>query len=286
MTAPDPLAAGIAAALGATDMSPLRPGGQKLVYSARLDGEPVVVKVVPLQPPHSALALERADREVKLLASIDDRRVVAVRSGLVVAGPAGAPFAAGWAEELLDGSDLTDLLGAPWPWQDAAGLLRGLAEGLALLHARDVVHRDLSPGNVRRRADGTWTLLDPGLAKHLTQTSVTGVYQPGTYGYLSPEHTPGSAPGTASDVYGAGILAFQALTGALPVDPTVPDDEYMRALREQACLAVASVRGDVPQGLAAVVDTCLDRQPARRYLDAQELLDALASLDAATGTGP
>jgi serine/threonine protein kinase len=269
------LAEEVAAALGASIQAPMRPGGQKRVYLATLGGEQVVLKVVPLMPPHSDLVLERARREVSLLANFDDRRVVAVRSGLVTVGPAGTPDGLGWLEELLDGDDLGSYLGQPWPWPDVLDLVEGLASGLALFHSEDVIHRDLSPGNVRRRADGTWTLLDPGLAKHLAKASITGLYQPGTPGFRSPEHVPGGTPGTSSDVYGVGILAFAALTAALPIDPSGEEDDYYRRLRETNAPAIASLRSDIPDSLADVIDMCLDRQPARRYLDAEELLDAL-----------
>lgn len=150
-----------------------------------------------------------------------------------------------------------------------------MAAGLAACHELDVVHRDLSPGNVRRRSDGRFVLMDPGFARHLTKTALTGVYQPGTYGYMTPEHVPGGHPTPASDVFGVGILAFQALTGGVPVPYRGDEGAYFVQLRTGQAPSVRSVPADVPNEIAAVVDRCLHRQPARRYLDAQELLEDL-----------
>lgn len=184
----------VAAVLGVDNLRPLRQSGQKRVFSARRGTEEVVLKAVEVLPPRQAEVLERASREVTLLAKVASaagRRVVAVRSGLATVGDPRSPSAVGWLEELLDGDDLLDLLGPQWNQDEALNLVRGLAEALHFLHDVDVVHRDLSPGNVRRRSDGTWTLLDPGLARHLAELSLTGVYQPGTPGFRSPEQVPG-----------------------------------------------------------------------------------------------
>lgn len=271
----------VAEALGVTSLSPLRPGGQKRVFAAKRGSEGVVLKAVEVLPPRQAEVLERARREVALLAKVSsaaDSRIVSVRSGLATVGDPIAPSAVGWLEEMLDGEDLGDLLGTEWSRHEALRLVRGLTEALTYLHALEVVHRDLSPGNVRRRGDGTWTLLDPGLARHLAEFSLTGLYQPGTAGFRSPEQVPGGAPDTYSDVYCVGILAFAALTGRLPVDPSGAEDAYFKRLVQQQPVPVKSLRPDLDGNFAAIIDRCLNRQPARRYLDAAELLDALGKL--------
>jgi serine/threonine-protein kinase len=277
------LLAEIEAALGTVHLSPLRIGGQKQVYRAELEAEPVVVKVVPI--PNAVYAdqvMERARREVELLATVESEYVVRVLSEAVEIGD--RPEAICWIEELLDGADLGDLiLTFPWDADTVWDLINDVARGLAACHELDVVHRDLSPGNVRRCEDGRFVLMDPGLARHLLKTALTGVYQPGTPGYFTPEHAPGGQPTPASDVFGIGILAFQALTGRLPVQPSGDQAAYYHQLRTGQVTAVQRIRGDVPDDLAAVVDRCLQRQAARRYLDASELLADLRSTSTASG---
>lgn len=269
-------------ALAVEQLQPLRSGGQKTVLAGSHRGETVVLKVIAVMAPHETMVLERARREVALLAQVADRRVVALRSGIAALGDPQRPHGVAWLEEHLDGSDLRDLLTASWSPPQIADLLVGLARGLELLHQRDVVHRDLSPGNVRCRADGLWTLMDPGLAKHLAEQSITGIYQPGTPGFRSPEHVPGGTPAPHSDVFCAGVLTYLAATGQLPVDPSGSDDQYYERLRTLPVPSVFASRPDLPGPLAVVIDKCLHRQPARRYLDASELLKALSSAGAIT----
>jgi serine/threonine protein kinase len=272
------LLAEVRAALGTSELTHLRVGGQKQVYRADLEGVPVVVKVVQVpDTAHADEVLERGRREVELLSAVDSEYVVRVLSEAVEIGV--RPEAVCWVEELLDGTDLGDIV-STFPWEPAAvwSLIVDIGTGLAACHELDVVHRDLSPGNVRRRANDRFTLMDPGFARHLSKTALTGVYQPGTAGYLTPEHVPGGQPTPASDIFGLGILAFQALTGELPVRWTGDDAQYYDALRTSQTPSVKKLCADVPDDLAAVVDRCLDRQPARRFLDAIELLENLPSL--------
>lgn len=265
----------VQAALGTTELVPLSAGGQKLVYSAQLEGAEAVVKVVHVpETGHADEVLERARREVELLSTVESDFVVRVLSEAVEIGD--RPEAVCWVEEYLDGNDLRELVSRfPWSAGEVWTLIRDMAAGLAACHELDVVHRDLSPGNVRRRSDGRFVLMDPGFARHLTKTALTGVYQPGTYGYMTPEHVPGGHPTPASDVFGVGILAFQALTGGVPVPYRGDEGAYFVQLRTEQAPSVRSVLADVPNEIAAVVDRCLHRQPARRYLDAQELLEDL-----------
>lgn len=273
----DEMLSEVRAALGTGPLTPLIAGGQKRVYTGDLEGTPVVVKIIQVpDTPHAAEVLERARREVELLFTIESPHVVRVLSDAVEIGD--RPEAICWIEEFLDGEDLRDLAATfPWEPDEVWRLIADVAEGLAACHDAEVVHRDVSPGNIRRRAAGSFTLMDPGLARHLTKTAITGLYNPGTPGYLTPEHVPGGHPVPASDIFALGILAFQCLTGQVPISYSGDDAAYLVQLRSDDAPRVHSVRADVPSDLANVVDRCLQRQPARRYLDAQELLAELPS---------
>lgn len=267
-----------AAALGVVPVCPLRAGFQKLVWQCRHGADDVVLKVVRLNvsPESQSAVLNRAHREVELLRSIDHPNVVRAVSDAVEIGP--GPEAICWAEEYLSGDDLRDLLQAPWVADDCVAMMLDVARGLAELHARDVVHRDLSPGNVRRTQTGTYKVIDPGFARHLNRSLLTAVGQPGTYGHMSPEHVDiNGAPLPASDVFAVGILGYLALAGHLPLTPSDPAT-YATALREDDMPSVAQAVQGLPAGLVTVIDTCLQRQLARRYLDGAELAAALATL--------
>jgi serine/threonine protein kinase len=281
----DELATEAAQTFGVTEVSPITSGGQKSVFRGRRDRQPVVMKIVYLRAPYHENMLERARREVALLSSIDSPYVVRVLSDLALLPNSDHRSisdveAAAWLEEELDGQDLSEMLGGNWPWETVSHMVRDLASGLKELHSRRVIHRDLSAGNVRRTSSGVWKVLDPGLAKHLSEVTITGVFQPGTPGFRTPEHVPGGiGPNTASDIFGLGILAYVALSGTLPIDPGADDADYNRRLHEEQCISIQEHRPDLTTSQAQLIDRMLQRQSARRFLDAAELLDAIESLD-------
>ncbi len=263
-------------ALGLTHAVEIARGGQKIVYRAQLGGTRVILKVALLSDAHDPNALERCRREVVLLRGFNSVNLVRVLSELQVLGS--GPDAAAWVEEELDGADLRTLLDSQWSWAQTLGLLEGVGSGLAAMHSSGYVHRDLSPGNVRLTTHH-WKIMDPGLAKHLDRTSITGLWQPGTPGFLSPEHASlGGRITPASDVYCLGILAYLVLTGRLPIDHRGSPTDYRERLLAGTFTPVQHLRPDLTDSQAALIDRCLTRQPARRYLDAGEALVALQQL--------
>ncbi len=264
------------ALLGLDNASVLTSGGQKIVLTGELAGAPAVAKIVIVPDgPTADTVITRAHREVDLLAAVSSPNVVSVLTDAVEIGD--RPDAICWAEERLSGSDLSPLLRSQWTEDEVWTLLTDLATGLSACHELEVVHRDLSPGNVRRTDDGRFVLMDPGLARHLAKAALTGQFQPGTTGFMTPEHVPGGRPTPASDIFAVGILAYAALTTTLPVDPGTDEAAYHNRLRTQSCPDVAAIRTDISSELAAIVNRCLDRQPARRFLDGAELAEAVAA---------
>lgn len=277
----DDLLQDVAAALGLEDVAVMTQGGQKLVLTATLAGAPAIAKVVLIPGgPQGTIVVARSHREVELLAAVDSPAVVKVLSDAVEIGdPATAVC---WVEELLGGRDLADHLDYEWSEDDAWTLAADLATALAACHDLDVVHRDLSARNVRRLPSGRFILMDPGLARHLTKAALTGYYQPGTPGWRSPEHVPGGNPVPASDIFSLGILLYYALTGSFPIDPFVDDAEYDQALASTQAPPVSASRTGLSKDLSDLVDRCLQRQSARRFIDGRELLSQLQALGKAS----
>ena len=270
---PDQLADAFAA-LGVANTSPMTQGGQKLVFKGTLAGVDVVVKIVPIPSgPGGQIVLERAHREVELLAAVDSPYVVSVLSEAIEIGE--PVDAVAWVEGYLEGDDLGSHLQTAWADEEVFGLLSDMAQALGACHQLSVVHRDLSPGNVRRLPSSKFVLMDPGYAKHLRLAALTGLFQPGTSGFRSPEHVAGGNTTAASDIFSLGILAYYARSLQFPIDPTGPDHEYDRRLLHTQSDSLAVVAPDADPDLVRIVDQCLRRQPARRFLDGGELLDAL-----------
>lgn len=268
----------LAAALDVSELVPLAQGGQKFVLRAVRHGSPVAVKAMLVPPgPAFAGALERARRETTVLAAVDSPRVVRLLDGpRVLTYDGRVPYGVAWTEELLDGDDLDKLLGRPWDPPRAARLLVHLAEAIAALHAKGIVHRDLTPANVRRRADGSYCLMDPGLARFLGEPDPGDGDRIGTIGYRSPEHAPGSNAHESSDVFCVGILVYQALTGQPPVDPGSTMEEERARLAECDFGSLSrSLRIEIPEALSRVLRRCLHPDSERRFVDGRALLDEL-----------
>jgi hypothetical protein len=179
----------------------------------------------------------------------------------------GRPF---YTMELLDGSDLREL--APLPWPKACGLLRDVASSLALLHSRRVLHRDLSPRNVRCTADGRAKLIDFGtMAPMGVARDVAG-----TAPYLAPEALLGQSLDARTDLYSLGALAYWMLTAnnAYPAREIGDLSElWARAVALPSLLA-----GPLPEPLDALIMSLLSLDPRGRPSHVTEVIERLSAI--------
>lgn len=265
-------------ALGVIDVASIgAPGGQKAVRHVRRGTDDLVMKVIAVRS-SSPTTLSRAEREVDLLKSLSSAHIVRVESDLATIG---SPVTgAAWLEEFLDGADLSAHLGPNWTWSEAANLGFQVADGLAAAHAAGVVHRDLSANNVRLLADGTYRVMDFGFARYTLRSGLTVAGQPGTPGFLSPEHLNAysGVPMPASDVFGVGILMYAALTGSLPIPHNGDDLDYVRRLQAVQIIDIGVRRPDLSATQQAVVRRALHPQPARRFINGRRMADTLEPL--------
>lgn len=194
--------------------------------------------------------------------------------------------------EHVEGSDLARLLrehGRLTP-ADAVRVAEQVCAALAAAHRAGVVHRDIKPGNVMVRPDGTVKVTDFGIAqaKGLASLTETGTVM-GTAAYVAPEQAQGRPSTPATDLYSLGVLLFQMLTGAVPFEGDTPVAVAMRHLDEPMPLPSSRV-ADLPANLDEVVTRATAKNPAERYRDADAMADALRGreqlADAATRAMP
>ncbi len=231
-------------------------GGMGRVFLGRSPGgRELAVKVVRAELADDAGFRERFAREVAAA-----RRVTGVFTASVVdADPQGSP--AWLATEYVPGMSLGQAMArlGPWPEPAVLALGAGLVEALEAIHGAGVVHRDLKPSNVLLAADGP-RVIDFGISVTDELSGLTGTGTAvGTPGFMSPEQLTGDGPvGPASDVFSLGAVLAFAATGAGPFGTGTPHALHYRTVHEEPEL------GGLPPGLAAVVATCLNKEPAER----------------------
>ena len=240
---------------------PLRPlgsGGSGSVWLARDEetGLDVALKIVPRE----GKAAARAEREAEAAARLRHRRCLRAYG---FGSDLGHVYI---AYEYVGGRTLRDAMRAgELPDADAVEAAAQILEGLAHAHTRGIIHRDVKPANVLLADDGRISvrLLDFGLAQFDEAETLTAVGDvPGTLAYIAPERLSGEEATSAADVWGVGVLLWEALVGTHPFR-SVPLQQMVGAIGA-GVPPLAPARPDLPKRLIAAVDRALDLDPRRR----------------------
>jgi serine/threonine protein kinase len=157
--------------------------------------------------------------------------------------------------------------------------LRQVLDALAYLHGRGLVHRDLKPSNIMVDDRRHVRIMDFGLVKPAEEEeSLTGSGTAvGTYRYMSPEQAQGLPVDQRSDLYSLGVILYELLTG-VPAFTTSDPGELWREILHQRPIPVLELNPDADPVLAAMVMCCLEKDPARRFTSAGEMIATLALL--------
>ncbi|WP_442933967.1 protein kinase domain-containing protein [Micromonospora sp. CPCC 206171] len=165
---------------------------------------------------------------------------------------------------------------------DPTSTMSVVAQAAAALHAAHtagIVHRDVKPGNLLVKRDGTVVLVDFGIARSSTMASLTAAHMVlGTASYMSPEQAVGQPVSAATDVYALGAVAYYCLTGQPPFVGENPLQVALRHAQEEP----APLPSGTPPAVAEVVARALAKSPGDRWPSAAALADA--ALDARDAT--
>jgi beta-lactam-binding protein with PASTA domain/predicted Ser/Thr protein kinase len=242
-------------------------------------GRKVAIKLLHRRFAEDAEFVERFRREASSAAGLQHPHVVAVYDRGAWDGTYYI------AMEYLEGRSLKKLVvdEAPLAPERAVDLITQILRAARFAHKRGIIHRDLKPHNVIVGADGRAKVTDFGIAKagasDMTQTgSIMGTAQ-----YLSPEQAQGHAVSAPSDLYSVGIILYEMLTGRVPFEG---ESAVTIALKQvgEAPVPPSAYNPAIPPALEAVVLRALEKDPARRFADADEFIAALEA--ASSGIPP
>ncbi len=278
-------------------LSHIGAGGMGEVYLARdtkLDRE-VAIKVLPDSLARDKDRLLRFEREAKLLASLNHANIAVIHG---FEDDDGTKFL---VLEFVQGETLAQRLErGRLPIDEAIETARQIAEALEAAHEKGVIHRDLKPGNVMVRPDGTVKVLDFGLARAVTDdsgdgspghdsTTITADHtRPGlvlgTAGYLSPEQARGHAVDRRTDIFAFGCVLYQMLSGAGPFAGETLSDSIGSTLHLEPNWD--ALPADTPASVYVLLTRCLAKDCKRRLQaigDARLELEEVASVEQLTG---
>ena len=255
-------------------------GGMGSVYLCehKLMRRRVAVKVLPTAKADDPAALERFYREARAVAALDHPNIVRAYDAdqddklhfLVM--------------EHVDGSSLQEIVKKTGPLTLGRAAHYILQSALGLQHAHEtagLVHRDIKPGNILVDRNGTVKVLDMGLALffHDQEDLLTKKYDEnvlGTADYLAPEQALDShAVDIRADIYSLGATFYFCLTGRTPFNEgSVAQKLIWHQTRQPK--ALKTIRADVPDGLVAVIEKMMAKDPGQRYQDPAAVVEALA----------
>ncbi|MCO5169200.1 MAG: protein kinase [Planctomycetes bacterium] len=246
-------------------------GGMGTVYRAmrRDDQTPVALKVLAPRLSENRTAIARFLREIRVLSSLETEHVVRV---LDHGYDAGRYFLVMEAVE-GDALDRIVLRDGPLPEAETARIFWQVCRALQDLADQGLVHRDVKPANVIRRAsDGLVKLVDFGLAKyeHEASTLTETGYALGTSYYVAPEVIEGAKADPRSDLFAVGVSMFETLTGRRPFPGVVPYQIFKRIVSGPTPDAT-QFRAGLSPGLLRVLGRLLERDPAARYQRGEEV---------------
>ena len=255
-------------------------GGTAIVYLARdrTTGDEVAIKLIRPKYLEDDEAIARFAREARFVAQLNHPNVVGVHRVLDLGASGIALIMAH-----VDGRTLKQVIQQDQPLKEEfiVDVLRQVAGALAAAHRMGIIHRDVKPENIFIDGEGRALLADFGVARSMsgdTQLTMNGVAI-GTPSYMAPEQIDGDRIDGRADIYSLGLVAWEMLSGHRPWE-----GESLYAVlyhqRHHDLPTARELRPDISDRLADAIAGAIEKDPAARWQNMDELIDAL------DGAGP
>ncbi|MGN0624390.1 MAG: Stk1 family PASTA domain-containing Ser/Thr kinase [Oscillospiraceae bacterium] len=245
-------------------------GGMADVYKAVdvMENRVVAVKILKDEFSQNEEFLRRFRNESKAIAVLSHPNIVKI-------------YDVGFTDEIqfivmeyIDGITLKEFIEQQGVlrWKDALHFVTQILRALQHAHDKGIVHRDIKPQNIMLFADGTIKVMDFGIArfsrvdgKTLSDKTIGSVH------YISPEQARGDMTDERSDIYSVGVMLYEMLTGKKPFDGENPVAIALKHMQEDA-VAPREIMPSIPEALEEIVIHAMERNPARRYQSAAEMI--------------
>ncbi|MEE0707615.1 MAG: Stk1 family PASTA domain-containing Ser/Thr kinase [Gemmiger sp.] len=180
--------------------------------------------------------------------------------------------------EYVDGITLKEYLkqrGGALTWKETVHFATQVLGALQHAHSKGIIHRDVKPQNIMLLADGSIKMMDFGIARFSrAQSQTVSDKAIGSVHYISPEQAKGDKTDARTDLYSVGVMLYEMLSGRLPFDGDGAVSIAIMQISDKA-KPLAQVAPNVPEGLRQITEKAMEKDPAKRYQSAQEMLDAI-----------
>ncbi len=255
-------------------LSKLGTGGMAKVYKARctwLDRE-VTVKVLRDELVNDDEFVRRFKQEAQAVAKLSHPNIVSVYD--VGQGEDGLYYI---VMEYIDGPTLKELIKQEGRLasEKAIEIAIQICAGLEHAHENNIIHRDIKPHNILLTSRGKVKVTDFGIARAVAASTVTHPGKiMGSVHYLSPEQARGEIVGVASDLYSAGAVFYEMVTGRVPFEGDSPISVALKHLQEPI-ISPRELDSTIPEAVEQVILRALNKDPQKRYQTAREMITAL-----------
>jgi serine/threonine protein kinase/Tfp pilus assembly protein PilF len=252
-------------------------GGMGVVYKAEDTKlkRTVALKFLPSELTHIPEVKDRFMREAQAAAALDHPNICTV-------------FEFDEAEEktfismaYIEGQSLKKKIeSGPLELDEAIRIALQAAEGLRKAHKSGVVHRDIKSANIMVTEEDQAKIMDFGLARIAGGTPVTkeGMTM-GTIAYMSPEQARGEEVDQRTDIWSFGVVLYEMFSGQLPFKGE-HDQAVLYSILKEEPKPITDLKAEIPMAIEQVVYKALEKDPDKRYKQAEELLDDLKSISA------
>jgi len=245
-------------------------GGMGAVYKAQdreLD-RPVALKLIRPELASNPSILARFKQELLLSRQVTHKNVIRIFD---LGDADGVKFI---TMEFVEGRDLRALIQEKKKFspEESVEIMHQVCQALEAAHSVGVIHRDLKPQNIMREDSGRILVMDFGLARTVEGDGMTQVGAlVGTMEYMSPEQALATPLDQRSDIFTAGLILYELLTGKMPFRADSALASLIKRTQERA-VPISAHDSTLPVTLTSVVNKCLERDPALRYQTATEML--------------